>query len=88
MSRQTLQRTALAAVAGFTFAAGISTAVPAAEWKPTKNVEFIIPAGTGGGADQMARMTQGIVQKHNLMPVSMVVINKAGGAGAEGFLDV
>ncbi|HEY4636116.1 MAG TPA: tripartite tricarboxylate transporter substrate-binding protein [Rhodospirillales bacterium] len=88
MSRQTLQYTALAAVAGFTFAAGISTAVPAAEWKPTKNVEFIIPAGTGGGADQMARMTQGIVQKHNLMPVSMVVINKAGGAGAEGFLDV
>ncbi|MBI3114304.1 MAG: tripartite tricarboxylate transporter substrate binding protein, partial [Rhodospirillales bacterium] len=88
MSRHTLQYTALAAVAGFTFAAGISTATPAAEWKPTKNVEFIIPAGTGGGADQMARMMQGIVQKHNLMPVSMVVINKAGGAGAEGFLDV
>jgi putative tricarboxylic transport membrane protein len=88
MSRQTLQRTALAAVAGLTFVAGLSNAVPAAEWKPTKNIEFIIPAGTGGGADQMARMIQGIVQKHNLMPQSMVVINKAGGAGAEGFLDV
>jgi putative tricarboxylic transport membrane protein len=36
----------------------------------------------------MARMIQGIVQKHNLMPQSLVVINKAGGAGAEGFLDV
>src|SRR5688572_9543962 len=59
-----------------------------AEWKPTKTVEFIVPAGTGGGADQMARMIQGIVQKHNLMPQSLVVINKAGGAGAEGFLDV
>lgn len=59
-----------------------------AEWKPTKTVEFIIPAGTGGGADQMARMIQGIVQKHNLMDQSMVVINKAGGAGAEGFMDV
>ena len=24
-------------------------------WEPTKTVEFIVPAGTGGGADQMAR---------------------------------
>ena len=57
-------------------------------WEPTKNVEFIIPAGTGGGADQMARAVQGIVAKHNLMKQSMLPINKAGGAGAEGFLDV
>jgi tripartite-type tricarboxylate transporter receptor subunit TctC len=59
-----------------------------AEWKPSKTIEFIIPAGTGGGADQMARMIQGIVQKHNLAEQSIVVINKSGGAGAEGFMDV
>jgi putative tricarboxylic transport membrane protein len=59
-----------------------------AQWQPTKTVEFIVPAGTGGGADQMARMIQGIVEKHDLMEQSMVVINKSGGAGAEGFLDV
>ena len=59
-----------------------------AAWTPTKAVEFIVPAGTGGGADQMARVLQGIIQKHNLMPQPLVVINKAGGAGAEGFLDV
>ena len=76
--------TALCALA-FGFAA---TAPAEAAWKPTKNVEFIIPAGTGGGADQMARMIQGIIQKHKLMDQSMVVINKSGGAGAEGFLDV
>jgi putative tricarboxylic transport membrane protein len=57
-------------------------------WEPTKTVEFIIPAGTGGGADQMARLIQGIVAKHNLMKESIVPINKSGGAGAEGFLDV
>ena len=62
--------------------------LPAQAWEPTKTVEFIIPAGTGGGADQMARAIQGIVAKHGLMKQSMVVINKAGGAGAEGFLDV
>jgi putative tricarboxylic transport membrane protein len=57
-------------------------------WEPTRTVEFIVPAGTGGGADQMARVTQGIVAKHGLMKQSLVVVNKAGGAGAEGFLDV
>ena len=60
----------------------------AQSWEPTKTVEFIVPAGTGGGADQMARVVQAIVAKHNLMKQSMVVVNKAGGAGAEGFLDV
>jgi putative tricarboxylic transport membrane protein len=63
-------------------------AVQAQSWEPTKTVEFIIPAGTGGGADQMARAAQAIIAKHNLMKQSMVVVNKAGGAGAEGFLDV
>ncbi|MBX6425053.1 MAG: tripartite tricarboxylate transporter substrate binding protein [Variibacter sp.] len=59
-----------------------------AAWEPTRPVEFIVPAGTGGGADQMARTIQGIISKHNLMKQPMVVINKAGGAGGEGFLDV
>jgi len=60
----------------------------AVAWEPTKTVEFIVPAGTGGGADQMARFVQGIVAKNKLMKQPMVVINRAGGAGAEGFLDV
>jgi tripartite-type tricarboxylate transporter receptor subunit TctC len=59
-----------------------------AAWEPTKPVEFIVPAGTGGGADQMARFIQGVVAKNNLTKQPIVVINKAGGAGAEGFLDV
>jgi len=67
-------------------AAHISAAQAA--WEPSKPVEFIVPAGPGGGADQMARTIQGIVAKHNLMKQSMVVINKRGGSGGEGFLDV
>ncbi len=61
--------------------------VAASAWEPTKTVEFIVPAGTGGGADQMARMLQGVIQKHELMNQPLVVINKSGGAGAEGFMD-
>jgi putative tricarboxylic transport membrane protein len=57
-------------------------------WEPSKTVEFIVPAGTGGGADQMARAIQGIVAKYKLMNESVVVINRSGGSGAEGFLDV
>jgi tripartite-type tricarboxylate transporter receptor subunit TctC len=59
-----------------------------AAWEPGRTVEFIVPAGTGGGADQMARFIQGMVAKHKLMKQSMVVVNKGGGAGADGFLDV
>jgi putative tricarboxylic transport membrane protein len=67
----------------------LGAVVPAsAAWEPTRPVEFIVPAGTGGGADQMARTIQGIISKHKLMKQSMVVINKSGGAGGEGFLDV
>jgi putative tricarboxylic transport membrane protein len=61
---------------------------PAAAWEPTKPIEFVIPAGTGGGADQMARLIAGIAEKHSLSPRPMVVVNKSGGAGAEGFLHV
>jgi putative tricarboxylic transport membrane protein len=80
-------------VLGVAVAAGAAaSALPgdaaAQGWEPTKTVEFIVPAGSGGGADQMARMIQGVVQKHGLMDQPIVVINKSGGAGAEGFLDV
>jgi len=69
--------------------AALTLLTPAfAAWEPTKTVEFIVPAGTGGGADQMARLIQSIVAKHNLMKQPMVVVNKGGGAGAEGFLDM
>jgi tripartite-type tricarboxylate transporter receptor subunit TctC len=66
----------------------LTALMPAFAWEPTKTVEFVVPAGTGGGADQMARLIQSIIAKHSLMKQPMVVVNKSGGAGAEGFLDV
>ena len=63
-SRTTAVSISALMLAGFgsvVFAAGAEAA-----WQPTKPVEFIIPAGTGGGADQMARVMQGIITKHNL----------------------
>ena len=72
-------------------AATFAIAVPvhsAMAWEPTKPVTFVIPAGTGGGADQMARFIQGVIAKNDLMKQPLVVVNKGGGAGAEGFLEV
>src|SRR5215471_1344313 len=60
--------------------------IQAYSWEPTRTVEFIVPAGTGGGADQMARFIQGTIAKYKLMKEPLVVINQGGGAGAEGFL--
>ena len=69
-------------------AAAALTPTAARAWEPTKAIEFIVPAGTGGGADQMARFIQGVVAKNNLLKQPIVVVNRGGGAGAEAFLDV
>jgi putative tricarboxylic transport membrane protein len=75
---------AMAALGGLCAGPTVSNAA----WEPTRPVEFVVPAGTGGGADQMARTIQGIISKHSLMKQPMFVVNKGGGAGGEGFLDL
>src|SRR5690242_4586877 len=75
-------------VAAICFGGTFALSIPAKAWEPTHPIEIIVPAGTGGGADQMARTVQGIISKHGLSKQSVVVINKSGGAGGEGFLDV
>ena len=84
---KTLTRS-LARAAVVASAVGTLSMTAHAAWEPTKPVEFVVPAGTGGGADQMARFIQGVVAKNKLMAQPIIVVNKSGGAGAEGFLDV
>ena len=66
-------------------ALALAVTAPAAfaEWQPRKPVEFIIMAGTGGGADQIARLLQGLIEKKDLSPRPFIPINKPGGSGAE-----
>ena len=61
-------------------------AAATAGWEPNHSVEFVVSAGPGGGTDQFARVIQAAIQKHKLMPVSVIVSNKGGGAGTESFL--
>lgn len=57
-----------------------------AAWEPSKPVELVVPAGTGGGADQMARFIQKAVADHKLMTQPLSVVNKSGDSGVEGLL--
>ena len=82
-SMSSLSFRAAAVACASAFALGAVPAQAQGTWEPAKTVEFIVPAGTGGGADQMARFIQGLIQKHNLMKQPMVVINKSGGAGGQ-----
>jgi len=85
MTRQWRRFTGLALVSALIAGA---PSVAKAAWEPTKPIELVIPAGTGGGADQMARLIAGLAEKHKLSPKPIIPINKSGGAGAEGFLHV
>jgi len=88
MTSRSFARTAARSTLCAAALSALVAAAPAFAWEPSKPVEFVIPAGTGGGADQMARLIQGIVIKHKLMKEPLIVVNKSGGAGAEGFLAV
>lgn len=56
-----------------------------AAWKPTKPIEFIATAGPGGGTDIISRTVQGIITKYKFIEQPVVVVNKGGGSGAEGY---
>jgi tripartite-type tricarboxylate transporter receptor subunit TctC len=85
MTRQWRRLAALVPALAF---AVLATPAAVTAWEPSKPIEFVIPAGTGGGADQMARLIAGLAEKHKLSPQPLIVVNKSGGAGAEGFLHV
>ena len=55
----------------------------AADWQPKRPIEFVIMAGTGGGADQIARLFQSIIERNDMARVPVIPINKPGGSGAE-----
>jgi len=55
-------------------------------WEPTKPIEFIVTSGAGGGTDNFARMVQSTIAKYKFTAQPIVVVNKGGGSGAEGYV--
>lgn len=56
----------------------------AAEWRPTRDVEFVVPFAVGGGADLLARVVHKIMTDERLVPVAVSPVNRPGGGGAVG----
>lgn len=72
-----------AAIAGALTLGGFGTAQA---WEPTKPIEFVVTSGAGGGTDNFARIIQSIITKHKFTEQPIVVVNKGGGSGAEGYV--
>ncbi len=83
MKRTTSSALGLAAAAAVGLTAASVPQTASAQWEPRKPVELIIMAGTGGGADQIARLLQGLIEQKDLSPRPFIPINKPGGSGAE-----
>jgi len=65
------------------------SALPASSapgFSPRRPIEWTIPAGTGGGADQQARFMAPLIAKYNLSSQPFIPVNRAAGAGAQAFL--
>ncbi|MDP5358621.1 MAG: tripartite tricarboxylate transporter substrate-binding protein, partial [Paracoccaceae bacterium] len=58
----------------------------AQDWQPRKPIDFVIMAGAGGGADQIARFIQAIAEQEDLTTRPLVPNNKGGGSGAEALI--
>jgi tripartite-type tricarboxylate transporter receptor subunit TctC len=83
MTYELTRRQALTGAAAAAGLAAMGAPARAAGWTPNKPVEIVIMAGQGGGADQLARLFQSLIQQHDLSPMPMLPVNKGGGSGAE-----
>jgi tripartite-type tricarboxylate transporter receptor subunit TctC len=75
--------TALIGAAAFAIA---QAPAQVAAFEPTKPIDFVIMAGAGGGADQIARFIQSVAEKKNLTTRPLIPNNKGGGSGAEALI--
>ncbi len=74
------------AAVSFALCTGAASAQPASispgqGWVPTKNVELVVPNPPGGSNDKTARTIERILVTTKALPVSLTVVNKAGGGG-------
>ncbi|HWO42149.1 MAG TPA: tripartite tricarboxylate transporter substrate-binding protein [Candidatus Eisenbacteria bacterium] len=67
-------------------AATVAILFPQLSWgqdfKPSKQIETVVHTGPGGGSDLFARAIAEMLQKENLIPQRMQVVNKSGGGSA------
>ncbi len=83
MKKFAISMVSVSVATGLGLGATVMTTDANAAWEPRKPVEFVIMAGKGGGADKLARLIQGLIEKHKFSPKPFIPVNKGGGSGAE-----
>ena len=83
-----LTKRMLLSLAGATLLANAPIQAFAQDWQPRKPIDFVIMAGAGGGADQIARFIQAVAEQEDLTTRPLVPNNKGGGSGAEALIHV
>ncbi len=81
---QISRREIFAGIAAVAVASRIRDVLAQTDWKPTREVEFVIPFAVGGGADLMARVIHKVMTEEKLVPVPVALVNRPGGGGAVG----
>ena len=76
------------ALAGAALLTSAPTLSLASDWQPRKPIDFVIMAGPGGGADQIARFIQSVAEQKDMTRRPLVPNNKGGGSGAEALIHV
>jgi putative tricarboxylic transport membrane protein len=56
----------------------VAVTVHAADWKPDKRIEIVVPNAPGGGNDRIARLVQHIAQDKRFVDPVMTITNKPG----------
>ncbi len=89
LERNRAQLSATARLQALVWSAGvlaISSALAASgDWKPSKPIEFVVPAPAGGTLDRPARLVQKIWQEAKLIDVPVNIVNKSGGGQSVGY---
>ncbi|MCH2221287.1 MAG: hypothetical protein MK097_13345, partial [Dechloromonas sp.] len=73
-------------LAASTAMAALPVTAMAEDWSPKRPIDFTIMAGPGGGADQIARFVQSVVEANDMTTRPLVPTNRGGGSGAEALL--
>lgn len=73
-------------LAAGTALATLPIAALAQDWQPKRPIDFTIMAGPGGGADQIARFVQSVVEANDMTNRPLIPTNRGGGSGAEALL--
>src|SRR5688500_17762602 len=90
MMRKTMHtRTMLRAVAAVALTFAVAADGGAQGWKPEKQqVDLVVGSPPGTGQDRVIRLVGEAMQKHSIVPLTPVIVNRAGGGGNIAFTHI